>query len=174
MGAIFYLPRISPKRRADSPSELLVGEKARGVVLYWDVAHSELLTGGCSKKTAPIGGVIFGVSSTGECTNLAPSISRPVEKSAFRVLRTIGRRRIRDDFLPRLTSGGCWDFLRICCDSAITNYKMMRRITADSMQCPRSVVIGAHFLAHILSLVVVVKCGGSEGTSTMDVCLERG
>ena len=81
-------------------------------------------------------------------------LSGALGESAFGVLWDIAWGRIRDDYLPRLTSDGGWEFLHIFCDSPITNYKMMWHIVAQSMQFPRSVVSFAPFFAHIISLVV--------------------
>ena len=97
---------------------------------------------------------IKGVKLSGEIMELAPSISRPSQKTSLGVLGAIRWNDIKENYIQRLTAGDNWRYLHIVCDSAAVNYKMIRCIIADTMRFPKLLVSFIPCFAHILSLVV--------------------
>ena len=85
---------------------------------------------------------------------IAPYISRPIERTAEGILGAIKWKQINDKYVSRLVSGGYWRFLYVVVDSAAVNFKMMRPIISETMQRSRLIVVCSPCFAHALSLMV--------------------
>ena len=104
------------------------------MMLYWDGAPANLRYDDCAKTTGLVGAITIGALSTGETREIAPWLSRPIGRSSAGILGAIGRKKVKRDYLSKLTSGGKWKFLRIVVDFSAVNLKTVRIILAETMQ----------------------------------------
>ena len=85
---------------------------------------------------------------------IAPYLSRPIERTSEGMLGAIKWKQISEKYLIPLVSGGSWRFLYVVVDSSADNYKMMRSIIAETTQRTRLIVVFSPCFAHALSLMV--------------------
>ena len=123
-------------------------------MLKWGGAPSKLFFDGHARTVELVGTCITAVSSEGDNMQIAPYLSRPIERTSEGMLGAIKWKQISEKYLIPLVSGGSWRFLYVVVDSSADNYKMMRSIIAETTQRTRLIVVFSPCFAHALSLMV--------------------